>query len=69
MVAEWSFLMSILLVNPQAAGGWDITRSSHVFPDLAACETAKEQKYQHYRTHPVMGGAVVITGCEPGYKE
>ena len=66
MVAEWSFLMSILLINPQAAGGWDITRSSHVFPDLAACETAKEQKYQFYREHPVMGGAVAIAALRGG---
>ena len=69
MVIEWSFLMCILLVNPQAAGGWDIIRSSHVFPNLAACETARAQKYRYYKENPIMGGGVVITGCQPGHTE
>lgn len=63
----WVFLMAILSgpFDGATAQGWrDVERSRHAFQTLAACETERVRLVRHYRHHPVIGGAVVITGCD-----
>ena len=62
---EWYFLFSILLSDPTVADGWAVQRYDHAFPTPAECETKRHETYLHYRANPVMGGGVVITGCQP----
>ena len=65
MITEWYFLFSILVMDPSQPDGFLTTRYSVSAPSLGACETKKEEVYRKYQRDPIMGGALVVTGCQP----
>lgn len=64
-MVEWYFLFSLLVSDPTMADGWAIQRFDEAAPTLAECEQKRHATYRHYRENPIMGGGVVITGCQP----
>ena len=74
MVTEWFFLMSVMsgafVPGDGPGSGWqDVVRTRHAFTSLAECEQARWEQAAHYRAHPVEGGGVVITGCQPVHRD
>ena len=69
MMTEWYFLFSILVMDPSQPDGFLTTRYSVSAPSLDACEAKKEEVYQKYRLNPIIGGALVVTGCQPRAKQ
>ena len=68
MIVQWFFLVSVLsgTFNPALEKGWpDVERQRHTYAGLAECESEREATHRYYLKHPVPGGAVVITGCQP----
>ena len=69
---EWFFLMAVMsgVFTPGEDGGWQhVVRTRHAFTSLAECEQARWEQAAHYRAHPVEGGGVVITGCQPVHRD
>ena len=72
MIVEWVFLISVLSgpFDPDTEQGWrDRERARFRTPDLATCENIRYHMTEHYRAHPVLGGAVIITGCQPEHTQ
>lgn len=69
---EWVFLFSVMsgaftpgpLDDPKT--GWaHVERGRVASASLGECEAKAHAMAMHYKLHPVIGGAVVVTGCEP----
>ena len=67
-MTEWVFLVSILsgTFTPSTETGWQsVQHERYAYATLAACEQGRSDRYRHYRQHPIEGGGVIITGCQP----
>ena len=72
MLVEWFFLMSVMSgpFDPATEQGWQqVARSRHSYATLAECESARYWQAAFYREYPIMGGGVVITGCQPWHTQ
>ena len=72
LMTEWVFLVSILsgAFTPNTETGWqNVQRERHAYVTLAECEAGRSALYRQYRQHPIEGGGVIITGCQPEHRD
>ena len=65
-MVEWFFLMAVMSGPFTPNDGWQhVERTRHTYATMAECETARHRIIIKYREHPIEGGGIVITGCQP----